>query len=126
MMKMQEQNIATSYATILGQMIRQLRERNHVEQGKLAEYLGVSVMTVSRIESGDTVLDVPQMEKVAIFFGYNPVDFFQDSLKIKKKAETQNYKVFQNKKEVNSHPDFAILSVAAIVGLIAGILLAKK
>ncbi|MGH1378831.1 MAG: helix-turn-helix domain-containing protein [Alphaproteobacteria bacterium] len=125
-MKMQEQNIATSYSTILGQMIRQLRETKQVEQGRLAEYLGVSVMTVSRIESGDTVLDVPQMEKVANFFGYNPVDFFRDSLKIKQKAETQNFKVFQNKKEVNSHPDLAILSIAAIVGLVAGILLSRK
>ncbi len=126
MEKAQEQNIATSYAAILGQMIRQIRERAEVDQSKLAGHLGVSVMTVSRIESGDTVLDVPQMEKVASFFGYDPIEFLKNSLKIKQRIETENYKVFQNKKEINNHPNMAILSVAAIVGLIAVVLLAKK
>jgi len=126
MKKRQDQNIATSYAAILGQMIRQIRERAEVDQSKLAGHLGVSVMTVSRIESGDTVLDVPQMEKVASFFGYDPIEFLTNSLKIKQRIETENYKVFQNKKEINNHPNMAILSVAAIVGLIAVVLLAKK
>lgn len=124
--KIQEQNIATSYAAILGQMIRQLRGRDNADQSDLAAHLGVSVMTVSRMESGDTVLDVPQMEKVAEFFSCDPVKFFKDSLKIKHKIEEENYQVFQNKKEINKNPDIAMLSVAAIVGLIAGILLAKK
>ena len=123
---MQEQSIATSYAAILGQMVRQLREKQEVDQSKLANHLGVSVMTVSRIESGDTVLDVPQMEQVANFFNYDPVEFFKDSLKIKKKAEKQDYKVFQNKKEINKHPEIAILSVAAIASLIALVLLSRK
>ncbi len=123
---MQQQYIATSYAAILGQMIKQLRENNRLDQADLAEPLGVSVMTVSRIESGDTVLDVPQMEKVARFFGMNPSTFFDDSLKIKEQAERANYKVLQNKKEINKNPEMAILSIAAIVGLVAGIIISKR
>ncbi len=123
---MQEQSIATSYAAILGQMIKQLREAKNADQANLANHLGVSVMTISRIESGDTVLDVPQMEKVASFFNMEATDFFENSLKIKKKAENQNYTVFQNKKEINKHSNVALLSVAAIVGIVAGIMLSKK
>jgi len=123
---MQEQSIATSYAAILGQMIKQLREAKNADQADLANHLGVSVMTISRIESGDTVLDVPQMEKVASFFNMSATDFFENSLKIKKKAEKQNYTVFQNKKEINKHSNVALLSVAAIVGIVAGIMLSKK
>jgi transcriptional regulator with XRE-family HTH domain len=123
---MQEQSIATSYAAILGQMIRQLREAKNADQADIANHLGVSVMTISRIESGDTVLDVPQMEKVASFFNMEATDFFENSLKIKKKAEKQNYTVFQNKKEINKHSNVALLSVAAIVGIVAGIMLSKK
>ena len=123
---MQAQNIATSYAAILGQMIRKLRERDGIEQAKLAEHLGISTMTVSRIESGDTVLDVPQMEKVANYFGFNPIDFFKHSLEIKERLEADDCAVFQNKKEINNQPDIAMLSVAAIVGVIVGILLVKK
>lgn len=123
---MQEQSIATSYAAILGQMIRQLREAKNADQADIANHLGVSVMTISRIESGDTVLDVPQMEKVASFFNMEATDFFENSLKIKKKAEKQNYTVFQNKKEINKHSNVALLSVAAIVGIVTGIMLSKK
>lgn len=123
---MQEQSIATSYAAILGQMIKQLRESKNADQADLANHLGVSVMTISRIESGDTVLDVPQMEKAASFFNMDATDFFENSLKIKKKAEKQNYTVFQNKKEINKHSNVALLSVAAIVGIVAGIMLSKK
>ena len=123
---MQEQSIATSYAAILGQMIKQLRESKNADQADLANHLGVSVMTISRIENGDTVLDVPQMEKAASFFNMDATDFFENSLKIKKKAEKQNYTVFQNKKEINKHSNVALLSVAAIVGIVAGIMLSKK
>jgi transcriptional regulator with XRE-family HTH domain len=125
-MIMQQQNIATSYASILGQMIRELRDKHSSDQKDLAECLGVSVMTVSRIETGDTVLDVPQMEKVAKFFNFDPVEFYKKSLEAKQKVEQENYRVFQNKKEINQHPDMAILGLAAIVGLIAAVLISKR
>lgn len=123
---LQENNVAISYAVILGQMIRQLRERNGADQAALADHLGVSVMTVSRIESGDTVLDVPQMEKAAEFFGMDPAEFFNNSLEIKRKLEKQDYTVFQNKKEFNKNPNFAMLSVAALAAILVGIMFAKK
>lgn len=119
--------LATTYAAILGQMIRRLRESRGTDQSSLAHHLGVSIMTISRIENGDTILDVPQMEKMTQFFNVDPVLFFQESLDIKAKFEMQNYEVFQNKKEINQHPDMAIISVAAILGLVVGIkLLSKK
>lgn len=123
---MQQQNLATSYAAILGQMVRQLREHNGIDQGALAQDIGVSVMTVSRIESGDTVLDVPQMEKIAKRLGMSPMDFFEQSLKIKEAAEKEHIEVLQNKKELNQHADLAIISIAAIVGIIAGIMFLRK
>jgi len=123
---MQEQSIATSYATILGQMVRQLREVKNADQLDVANHLGVSVMTISRIETGDTVLDVPQMEKVASFFDMKATDFFEKSLQIKKQVESKHYAVFQNKKEINKHSNVALLSVAAIVAIVTGILLSKK
>lgn len=122
----QDQIIATSYASILGQMVRRLREERHKDQKDLADHLGVSVMTVSRIETGDTVLDVPQMERVASFFDLDPVKFFQNSLAAKEKAEQKNYRVFQNKREINKHPNAAILGAAAVLGIIAAVFLSKK
>jgi len=122
---MQAQNIGTSYSLILGQMIRKLREEKKADQKDLAAHMGVSVMTVSRIESGDTVLDVPQMEKAAEFFSLSPLDFFADSLKIKKEAE-KKYTVFQNKKEINKQPNMAVIGLAAIIAIVAAVLLSKK
>lgn len=123
---MQQAHLATSYATILGQMVRQLREHKGYDQGTLASNLGVSVMTISRIESGDTVMDVPQMEKIALCLGMDPVEFFKQSLAIKQAAKKDKVEVLQNKKELNQHPDLAIISIAAIVVLVAGIILTKK
>ena len=122
---MQTQNVGTSYSLILGQMIRKLREEKNADQKDLAAHMGVSVMTVSRIESGDTVLDVPQMEKAAAFFSISPLDFFADSLKIKKEVE-KKYTVFQNKKEINKQPNMAVIGLAAIIAIVAAVLLSKK
>lgn len=122
---MQAQTIATSYASILGQMLRQKRSDAGMDQRALADRLGVSLMTVSRIENGDTVLDVPQMEKAALLFGMDPVEFFKKSLEAKKRAE-ESYKVYQSKKEINRHPELAILGVAAVIGLVAAVLFSKK
>ena len=126
MPNIQENNVAISYAVILGQMVRQLREHKGADQAALAEHLGVSVMTVSRIESGDTVLDVPQMEKTAEFFGLDPAEFFEQSLQIKRKLEQKDYTVFQNKKEFNKNPNFAMLSIAALAAILVGIMFKKK
>ncbi len=123
---MQTQTIATSYASILGQLVRQRREQTPYDQKALAEHLGVSLMTVSRIENGDTVLDVPQMEKTAQLFNMDPVEFFKQSLEAKEKAEKDNFKVFQNKREINKHPDMAILGAATVIGIILGVILSKK
>jgi transcriptional regulator with XRE-family HTH domain len=123
---MQQQKLATSYATILGQMIRNLRDNSNLDQSKLAKALDVSVMTISRIESGDTVLEVPQMEKVATFFGMEPLEFFKKSLEIKKATEQEHVVVLPSKKELNKKPDLAIISVAALVGIIGGIFLISR
>ncbi len=122
---MQAQILGTSYAAILGQMIKRLREENAMDQKDVAEKIGVSTMTISRIENGDTVLDVPQMEKAANAFGMDPLDFFKKSLSIKKELE-KNYVVVGDKKDINSSPNFAALSLALIAGIIVGVLLAKK
>lgn len=125
---MQEQILGTSYAAILGQMIKQLREENTpaLDQKDVAEHLGISVMTVSRIESGDTVLDVPQMEKVANLFKMDSVDFFKKSLEIKKRLEKEKYKVLEDKKEINKTPNFAVVSLALVAGIVVGVLLSRK
>lgn len=126
MSQFQAPKLATSYAAILGQIIRQLRERDGCAQEELAKHMGVSVMTVSRIEGGETILDVPQMERVADFFNINPVDFFKNSLAIKQKVEEENCMVFSNKKDINNDAGFALLSIAAIAGIIALVLFSKK
>jgi transcriptional regulator with XRE-family HTH domain len=125
---MQEQILGTSYAAILGQMIKQLREEHKptLDQKDVAEQLGVSVMTVSRIESGDTVLDVPQMDKVAHLFKMDPVEFFKKSLEVKRRLEKEKYKVLEDKKEINKTPNFAAVSLVLVAGIVVGVLLSRK
>lgn len=123
---MEVEKLATSYALILGQMVKTLRTSNGLDQMDVANVLGTSNMTISRIESGETVLDVPQMEKLARFFKMDPVEFFQQSIRIKEVAERQNIYVLPSKKDIDRNAGLAILSVAALLAIVCLILKAKK
>ena len=50
----------------MGQRIRKLRKRCDLCQEALAEKLGVSQVTVSRIENGDTKMDVEMLVRLSV------------------------------------------------------------
>ena len=55
--------------TIIGENIRNLRKRNYLTQEELAEKLGVSTMTIYRIENGVGNIKIQNLIMLAEIFG---------------------------------------------------------
>ena len=49
------------YSALVGKILTQQRERQSIKQGELAAVLGLSQSAYSRLESGDSVLNVSQL-----------------------------------------------------------------
>lgn len=55
----------TTYQAVLGRLIAQKRQEKQMDQGEMAEAVGVSRSTWSRIEAGDSALNMDQLAKAA-------------------------------------------------------------
>ena len=65
----------------IGGRVRMLRERNRLTQAKLAELLGVTVVTISGAELNRTIPTVKTLREMAKFFaGIDPVATDQECL----------------------------------------------
>jgi transcriptional regulator with XRE-family HTH domain len=62
------------YALVLGRVIAGLRERKRVSQGELAEAVGITQPTLSRIERGQTQPDAFTLTKIADVLEVSPAD----------------------------------------------------
>ncbi|MDE0372498.1 MAG: helix-turn-helix transcriptional regulator, partial [Rhodospirillales bacterium] len=59
----------TTYQTVLGRLIAMKRRQKQMDQEELAQHVGVSSSTWSRIEAGLSALSIDQLAKAAAKFG---------------------------------------------------------
>ncbi|AOY86777.1 hypothetical protein BKP64_00510 [Marinobacter salinus] len=59
------QNGKTSYSAVLGVVLSNLRKSMSIEQGEMAERMGLSQPSYSRLESGKSAFSVDQMFQAA-------------------------------------------------------------
>lgn len=62
----------------VGNKIKAFRERQGLSQDHLADYLNLSRVTISMIESGDRTIDMEKLERLANLFGVELSVFFSD------------------------------------------------
>src|ERR1043165_1846581 len=60
------------YPSLVGQVIKQARLAKGIQQSELAEILGLSQSAYSRLESGDSVMNVWQLRQLALTVGTTP------------------------------------------------------
>lgn len=53
----------------LGQRIKELREQSHLSQSQVAAYLNIDQSYLSKIESGERMITVDHMERLAELYG---------------------------------------------------------
>jgi transcriptional regulator with XRE-family HTH domain len=62
---------------IVGQNIRQFRERMQLSQNAVADYLGVARETISYYENGNRPAPTSHLQRLADLFGIDAYDFFE-------------------------------------------------
>jgi len=64
--------IGASYPALVGKVLADFREKNGLDQAAMAEKVGISRSTWSRIENGDSGLSMDQLAKAAEALGTEP------------------------------------------------------
>lgn len=67
----------TSYSAVLGVVLSALRKKAGLEQGRMAEKMGLSQASYSRLESGKSTFSVNQMFQAAGALGVSREELFQ-------------------------------------------------
>ena len=67
----------TTFSAVLGVVLANLRREKGVEQGEMAQRMGVSQASYSRLESGKSSFSVDQMFLAAIALGISGVELTQ-------------------------------------------------
>ena len=110
----------TTYNSILGQTLRQLREKKNKKQDDMANLLGITQASWSRIERGDTTLSVIQLDKIAKNLGETSSSILEIADKVRKDIESKGFKVVTNiPKENEQAIAFLALTFLAVCVLAA-------
>lgn len=67
----------TSYSAVLGVVLSTLRKQRGLEQGQMAEKMGLSQASYSRLETGKSTFSVNQMFQAAEVLGIPRTDLFK-------------------------------------------------
>lgn len=116
---------ATHFPAILGQVLAWLREHKGVTQGAMAERMGVSHPTWSRVERGEAPLRIPQLAAAARLLDADPAEVLRLAERARADAERRGVRVLEERP-----PDWlvagAIVIGAAALAALIGALLAKR
>lgn len=68
----------------IGYKLKQLRTDKEISQEKLAEYLGVHIQAIGKVETGKIFISEKVLEKACEFFNVKPKYFFDfDDIKLR-------------------------------------------
>ena len=116
----------TSYPAIVGSVLVKLRDQIGLKQGELAEAVGVTQATWSRIENGSSALTVEQLALAAKKLRVQPNTVLYSADKASKELQSQGVHVSLNRISGRADSGIALIGAAALGALIAAVLLGKK
>ncbi len=119
----------TTYQAVLGRLIAQKRQQKHIDQGEMAEAVGVSRSTWSRIESGESALNMDQLTKAAGKLEIGVGALMVEADEIADELRKQNVQVLESRDQTSAArfgktaaATVAFLGGAVLGGIIAAIL----
>jgi transcriptional regulator with XRE-family HTH domain len=107
---------ALAYPAVVGQILAQVREQRSEKQGDVATRVGLSQSAYSRLEKGDSVMNLAQLHKVCAELGVTPGSVLQRADLLEQQLKAQGVQVQHEKPD-----DAAALLVG--LGLLAALLL---
>lgn len=108
-----------AYPALVGRLLVQRREQLGLKQGALAEAIGLSQSAYSRLESGDSVLNLSQLRNVCSHLGLSPAQLLHAADRYEAQLRRQGVDVVAEKP---SNP----AAVAIGLGLLAAMFLGAK
>ena len=104
------------YPSLLGQVLKQVRQARNVQQTDLAAALGLSQSAYSRLESGDSVLNAWQLRQCALELGTTPSVLLAEVERMELQLTQSGVSIVAEKK---SNPAAAMLGIAFLVALLS-------
>lgn len=104
------------YPSLLGQVLKQVRQARNVQQTDLAAVLGLSQSAYSRLESGDSVLNAWQLRQCALELGTTPSALLAEVERMELQLTQSGVSIVAEKK---SNPAAAMLGIAFLVALLS-------
>ena len=108
-----------SYPTLVGRLLVHRREQLGFKQGTLAQAIGLSQSAYSRLESGDSVLNLSQLRNVCEQLGLSPAQLLHAADRYEAKLRRQGVAVVAEKP---ANP----AAIAIGLGLLAALFLAAE
>ncbi|WP_424191190.1 helix-turn-helix domain-containing protein [Ampullimonas aquatilis] len=108
-----------TYPSLVGRILAQQREARGIKQGELAAQLGLSQSAYSRLESGESVLNLSQLRNVAAQLGLQPSQVLKWADQYEAQLRQQGVDVVAEKQDHTA-------AIAIGFGLLAALLLGGK
>ena len=108
-----------TYPALVGRILAQQREARGIKQGALATALGMSQSAYSRLESGDSVLNLSQLRGVAAQLGLQPAQVLKWADQYEAQLRQQGVDVISEKQDNSA-------AIAVGLGLLAALLMGAK
>lgn len=108
-----------TYSALVGRIVTQHRESLHKKQSDMAAAIGLSQSAYSRLESGDSVMNVAQLRNVAMQLGIEPNHLLRTVDSYEAELRRQGVNVISEKTE-----DAAALVIG--LGLLAALLMSTR
>jgi transcriptional regulator with XRE-family HTH domain len=107
---------ALAYPAVVGRVLARIREQRGEKQGDIAAKVGLSQSAYSRLEKGDSVMNLAQLHSVCAVLGQTPGAVLQQADALEQQLKAQGVQVSHDK------PDDAAALVIGL-GLLAALLM---
>ena len=108
-----------TYPALVGQVVAHQRSARGIKQGELATALGLSQSAYSRLESGDSVLNLSQLNSIAQRLGVPPARILDLADQYQMRLHQQGVEVVPGKQDHSA-------AIAIGLGLLAALFISSN
>jgi transcriptional regulator with XRE-family HTH domain len=108
-----------TYPSLVGRLLVQRRDQLGLKQGAVAEALGMSQSAYSRLESGESVLNLAQLRNICLRLGLSPAQVLHAAEQYEQQLRIQGVDVVAEKPTNQA-------AIAVGLGLLAALFLSGK
>ena len=108
-----------TYPTLVGRLLVQRRGQLGLKQGAVAEAIGMSQSAYSRLESGESVLNLAQLRSICLQLGLSPAQVLHAADQYERHLRNQGVDVVAEKPTNQA-------AIAVGLGLLAALFLSGK